>query len=759
MLMLAARPGAGRGLAATSTRLRVAASFLALALLVVGLVGLLAGRAARHEVERGIGERLHELATSLADRLEGDLAEREREIGNLVVVAQGQALGLDAQAWRPVVEQLQRSFPHYAWIGLADVDGRVRAASGGLLEGRNVSQRPWFAQALQGAFLGDVHEAKLLASLLPPQPDGEPIRLLDVAAPLHAADGRVEGVLGAHLSLRWAEEQRARLLRPELTERGVEVLVFDRSGRLLLGPAGRESLRLPAAAGSLLSSHRYAVLDWLGADGLGEPMLTAAAEVRGRRSDDALGWQVVLRQPLDRALAPARELQRRIWLVGGAGAAAFAGLGWWLAGWLTAPLVRLVQRAREALDAPVRGPQARPDALPPLRSPAAPDRPDGTADDEAGAPLEPAAAEAGAQAGDRPDALLAGGAVAGGADLRQLDASLAELVRRLRGREAELLALNASLEARVAQRTAALEQALRELRGFSRMVAHDLRGPLSAVAQLLQLARGEAQRAGIDEAARLADIGARECQRLGNLVQELLQLAQVDQQPLQRTQVDMQALVQQVWQALADAERQAGRRVPALHLQPLPAVPGDAVLLRQVWTNLLANAIKFSAKADDAQVWVQAEAARLDPMPAAEGPAPVPARVPAPLPASAGPATAPVPPAPSTAATAATAAPASPASSTTPVPAWTFSVRDNGAGFDMAQAARLFTAFERLHRQSDFPGTGLGLSIVQRIVERHGGRVAAEGAPGQGACMRFTLPAQEAAAAAAGLGDAEDAAG
>ncbi|MBI5333880.1 MAG: hypothetical protein HZB72_04730 [Burkholderiales bacterium] len=752
MSWTAADAGRSRIIGAISTRARVAVSFLALALVVVALMGLLAGQAARQEVERGIGERLHELAQGLAERLESDLAEREREIRNLVAVAEGQALGLEGAAWRPVVDQLQRSFTHYAWIGLADADGRVRAATGGLLEGRNVSQRPWFAQALKRPFVGDVHEARLLAALLPPEADGEPMRLLDVAAPLRDEAGRTTAVLGAHLSLRWAEEQRARLLRPQLAERGVEVLVFDRGGNLLLGPPGSAGLRLPTDVAATLGRRSHAVADWLDAHGRPRPMLTAVAEVRGRRADDALGWHVVLRQPLDEALQPARALQHHIWLVGGGAAAVFAGISWLLSGWLTAPLTRLAQRAREALDgSSATGLQPTPQAGPgagvagPRAATAGWEGEGGREDPrspEAGQDRQDAGHRAGAASqvadeagqdtsedGNQAGGALAGGApAAGGAELRELDASLAELVRRLRGREAELLALNASLETRVEQRTAALEQALRELRGFSRMVAHDLRGPLLSVAQLLRLAQAQCDEAGAGDAAGLVGIGAAECERLGHLVQELLQLAQVDQQPLRRQVVDMRTLVEEAWAGLVPPP---GRLLPQLHLHPLPPVHGDAVLLRQVWTNLLANAVKFSAKVDEPQVWVQARAATPADL-TLLGEAADRAAATGAARASGAPDASPRP---------AGAQDGQAAPAPEPVCGWVYSVRDNGAGFDMAHAERLFTAFERLHRQSDFPGTGLGLSIVQRIVERHGGRVSAEGAVGRGACLSFSLPA------------------
>jgi signal transduction histidine kinase len=164
----------------------------------------------------------------------------------------------------------------------------------------------------------------------------------------------------------------------------------------------------------------------------------------------------------------------------------------------------------------------------------------------------------------------------------------------------------------------------------------------------------------------------------------------VEQRALQAQPVDHAALVQAVWQGLlAGPDAPAGAAQPELTLAPLPTLDGDPLLLRQVWTNLLGNALKFSARATPPRIGVSAQ----DHGGEVE-----------------------------------------------------FCVSDNGAGFDPGQADRLFRAFQRLHAASDFPGTGVGLSIVQRAVRRHGGRVRATSTPGQGACFCFTLPRGSAAA-------------
>ncbi len=248
-------------------------------------------------------------------------------------------------------------------------------------------------------------------------------------------------------------------------------------------------------------------------------------------------------------------------------------------------------------------------------------------------------------------------------------------VTALHEAKAALRELNAQLERRVADRTAELEAANRELEAFDYSVAHDLRGPLAAV-------RGFAEALLLDCGAALGENGrgyvaqiARATDRMDELVGDLLQLSLVSRGQLQREDVDVAQLATEVIAAVR--ERHPGREVAA-RVAPGLAANADRRLLRIVLENLLCNAWKFTSRRAEARVEVGASGGALF-------------------------------------------------------------VADNGAGFDPARAERLFTPFHRLHRQGEFPGTGIGLAIVQRIVQRHGGRVWAEGAPERGATLRFTL--------------------
>jgi len=259
--------------------------------------------------------------------------------------------------------------------------------------------------------------------------------------------------------------------------------------------------------------------------------------------------------------------------------------------------------------------------------------------------------------------------------------SRAFAVRRLR-RE------NAALVARVAERTRELEAANselrsvnRELEAFAHTVAHDLRTPLHAMMGFAELLGSETP--GPLNAVQkeyLLDIqGSGE--RLMHLTKHLLDIALLGSGRLTRESVDVSELVSEV---LAELRRSSSDRELTVSIGPLPPASADPTLLREVFANLLSNAIKFTGRTDEPRIEIQGWQ---------EGDHTV------------------------------------------------YSVRDNGAGFDQRQARSLFTPFRRLHPGEQFEGTGVGLSLVRRIIERHGGRVAAEGEVGRGACFRISLPA------------------
>lgn len=245
----------------------------------------------------------------------------------------------------------------------------------------------------------------------------------------------------------------------------------------------------------------------------------------------------------------------------------------------------------------------------------------------------------------------------------------------------ELRRLNAELEARVQERTAALQASNQELEAFSYSVSHDLRAPLRAIDGFSRILMEDHASELTDQARHSLDVIARNARHMGQLIDDLLAFSRLSRQPLSLGPVDMSTLARQVADTVS---RDAGDRPIELVVGDLPTVRGEHALLRQVWTNYLQNAVKFTRGRTPARIEVghQVDNGEL-----------------------------------------------------------IFFVRDNGAGFDMRYGDKLFGVFQRLHRPEEFEGTGVGLAIVKRIVLRHGGRVWAEGAEERGATFYFTLPA------------------
>lgn len=541
-------------------------AFASLALVVFTAVGALSGSRVRSELTRHSGASLHHIAQRLAGAIDAGMFERFREIRNLAALQSLIGAQVNPQDWRSLAERMQATLPYYSWIGVTDTEGRVVAATGGVLQGRNVSSRPWFSQGLRGTYVGDVHEAVLLASLLPAASDQEPLRLVDFAAPVRLA-GTTTGVLGAHLDMRWAEALRLAALSGSEVGREVDIVLLSRDGAVLLGSTAPRLLddhgptlaHLAAAAPGI---HRWSD----GAD-----YLTAAAMTRGQGEYPGLGWVVLVRQPAATALAPALALQTRVWLYGLAGALLFGVAGWWLAGWLTAPLRALALQALR---------------LAPLTSPSA---------ESSRAPVS---VVPGSTAHLARKTTTVTPRLYRLNEVAQLALSLSNVVEQLREREQALLDLTTDLEARVRARTASLDQANADLRSFGRSISHDLRGPIGAMAQMLALVLDSDRHPLTPETKAVLEVLQTECTRLASLVTELMALSQVEERALQQAPVDMQDLADAVLAELRDG------RTQVTVASTLPTVRGDPVLLRQVWQNLLSNAFKFSAHSQPPQVTI-----------------------------------------------------------------------------------------------------------------------------------------------------------
>ena len=246
--------------------------------------------------------------------------------------------------------------------------------------------------------------------------------------------------------------------------------------------------------------------------------------------------------------------------------------------------------------------------------------------------------------------------------------------------EEKINTLNIVLESRAAS----LEVVNKELEAFSYSVSHDLRAPLRAVDGFSRMVLADYAALLDDEGRRMLGVIRSEAQRMGRLIDDLLAFSRLGRQTIESARIDMQELAREVFDELS--AREPGRKVH-FDLQSLPPALGTEAMIRQVWINLIGNALKFTKEREIAEIETGVKAGE-------DG-----ERI--------------------------------------------YYVKDNGVGFDMRYVDKLFGVFQRLHSQQEFPGTGVGLALVQRIIQRHGGRVWAEAEINHGATFYFTLPNQK----------------
>lgn len=245
--------------------------------------------------------------------------------------------------------------------------------------------------------------------------------------------------------------------------------------------------------------------------------------------------------------------------------------------------------------------------------------------------------------------------------------------------EEEILALNQQLEQKVEERTNELWIANKELEAFSYSISHDLRAPLRSINGYMTIFSEDYVTKLDDEARRLMNIILANAKKMGQLIDDLLEFSRLGRRELTKEKVSMKDMAANLWDELKKIE---GQRQFEFMLGDLPAVNADGITIRQVWTNLISNAIKYTRGNQKAVIEIGAQEIENEII---------------------------------------------------------YFVKDNGAGFDMRYYDKLFGVFQRLHKASEFEGTGVGLAIVQRIILKHGGRIWAEAKPNEGATFYFSL--------------------
>ncbi len=303
---------------------------------VMGISGMLFGLALtgyfvlqlENTTRTSVQKTLQITSQQIAGRLAEDLEDRERELGLLTELIQSVPLNKAAEI-RHLLNKLKQEQPSYAWIGVTDLKGIVKAASDGLLEQKDASARPWFSGGMKGRYLSDPHETVLLAKIIGPSPNGELARFVDIALPLKDANGQLRGVLVAHLHWHWVQQVVATSLVEMHGAAPTEVLIANHNNQLIFKP-GHERISTVDQLENQRGRH-----------------IVGRAGSRPDGLSAGLGWTVFARQEARDALAVAYETRNIMLLLSLAGGVAFVWLSWVLAGRTIRPLAQLATSAHE----------------------------------------------------------------------------------------------------------------------------------------------------------------------------------------------------------------------------------------------------------------------------------------------------------------------------------------------------------------------------------------------------------------------------
>lgn len=323
-----------------SLRNRLLLLFASLSI-VIGLgIILYIGSLSTSQITKDAGNTLYLSSKNISNALSASLSEREREI---ILLSQSPIIttkDFSHEQVRQQLDQVKRSYKFYAWLGIAYPDGTVATAANGLLEGVDVSQRDWFKEGLKGPALGDVHKAILLAKKIPAMNPSEPLRFIDFSTPIYDAQTHaLKGVLAAHADWYWASQVLKDALPEDAAQRGIEVFILNKKGDVLYPYKSIDKVNPPPF---IKNTPHYFTHNW------GENMnyLTSNVVVRSNTQTE-LGWHVIIRQPLSNALRQVTYLQQRLLFISFLASIVFLVLVYQLANSFSRPIELLASIAHQ----------------------------------------------------------------------------------------------------------------------------------------------------------------------------------------------------------------------------------------------------------------------------------------------------------------------------------------------------------------------------------------------------------------------------
>ena len=308
---------------------------------IIITVSAVIGLYSSYKLQTETGENLTEMAGQICAQLDQFMWNHYHQL-DLLESATSLVSDREQEIVPRLINQLHESFPSFSWIGVTDADGIVKASSGDILLGSDISGRPVFIEGAKGDFIGDVHDAKLLSDLLP-NPSGEPLRFVDISCPLYDKEGSFNGVLAAHLNWDWAQERVAMTTESFSDSKKMEVLVLSKDYDVLLGPGeliGKSLVPMFSQISGYGDSH-WASLTWPDH----QKYLTGFVTSTGYDDYNGLGWTVVVRQPIKIAYKDIVQLMFLVLVSGGFLLLLFIILGTIISKKLTEPLNRLSEVA------------------------------------------------------------------------------------------------------------------------------------------------------------------------------------------------------------------------------------------------------------------------------------------------------------------------------------------------------------------------------------------------------------------------------